>query len=471
MGSNYVINERISWRRHIKLIGNPEPPDEVSFAWEDVKAMFNGGSRKRAMAAGLSSTSRSHASNQEFMKRQSINSSSPESNHSLTPNTTMSDSLSPKSTSSAAPTYFPLIPLPNKCYSMPPSAPFTPNPTIPSSPMKTLSSSSHASDFRQSFAEFMWIGSGKPPALHIPYSCLLWPRPPTSSLEFGTSEANRTKLFGNTDPNSFMFSQQQQQQQREQLWAHENFHETRDSNNNTSPTHTNHSSHTSAFKPVAKTVGSSVSPAVHHLESIAKSPDNTSPSPQPSQTNSDPEVDIIGEDVEESAPAVVVRREDIVLDLEKQNPIVNRKNKNYMMSDNEVNGSDRKRAKYESTLNRSEELNLNFLGHLSEGTVVDERSGKSSAIDMCANTALDLRNLTSLSREALEQQVRKEIVYREEMAKQMHLVRDTFCQQLDHNWRSRLSVHNKISEPEDNPMGLSFKTKSDSELGLKSLHH
>ncbi|CAG2102785.1 unnamed protein product, partial [Medioppia subpectinata] len=39
------------WRRHIKLIGNPEPPDEVSFAWEDVKAMFNGGSRKRAMAA------------------------------------------------------------------------------------------------------------------------------------------------------------------------------------------------------------------------------------------------------------------------------------------------------------------------------------------------------------------------------------------------------------------------------------
>ena len=33
------------WRRHINLTGTP--PDQVLFAWEDVKAMFNGGSRKR----------------------------------------------------------------------------------------------------------------------------------------------------------------------------------------------------------------------------------------------------------------------------------------------------------------------------------------------------------------------------------------------------------------------------------------
>ncbi|CAG2175781.1 unnamed protein product, partial [Oppiella nova] len=241
-----------SWRRHIKLVGNPEPPDEVSFAWEDVKAMFNGGSRKRAMAAGLSSHSRSNGSNQEYLKRQSMNSSSPESNHSLTPNTTMSDSLSPKSTGSAAPTYFPLIPLPNKCYSLPSSAPFTANPSMQTSPMKPLSSS-HASDFRQSFAEFMWIGSGKPPALHIPYSCLLWPRPPGSSLEFGAPDANRPKLFGNSDTNALVFSQQQQQ--RDHLWSHEQgVHENRDSNNNSTPSHAHHSSHTSAFKPVAKTV-------------------------------------------------------------------------------------------------------------------------------------------------------------------------------------------------------------------------
>lgn len=38
-----------SWRRHIRLDG--DPPIEVVHAWEDVKAMFNGGTRKRLMAA------------------------------------------------------------------------------------------------------------------------------------------------------------------------------------------------------------------------------------------------------------------------------------------------------------------------------------------------------------------------------------------------------------------------------------
>ncbi|ETN62249.1 ladybird homeobox corepressor [Anopheles darlingi] len=34
-----------SWRRHLKLQGNP--PEKIIYAWEDVKAMFNGGTRKR----------------------------------------------------------------------------------------------------------------------------------------------------------------------------------------------------------------------------------------------------------------------------------------------------------------------------------------------------------------------------------------------------------------------------------------
>ncbi|XP_054600162.2 SKI family transcriptional corepressor 2 isoform X1 [Nothobranchius furzeri] len=37
-----------SWRRHLKL-SDKHPPDELIYAWEDVKAMFNGGSRKRAL--------------------------------------------------------------------------------------------------------------------------------------------------------------------------------------------------------------------------------------------------------------------------------------------------------------------------------------------------------------------------------------------------------------------------------------
>ncbi|KAK1800554.1 hypothetical protein P4O66_005776, partial [Electrophorus voltai] len=37
-----------SWRRHLKLT-DKSPADDLVFAWEDVKAMFNGGSRKRAL--------------------------------------------------------------------------------------------------------------------------------------------------------------------------------------------------------------------------------------------------------------------------------------------------------------------------------------------------------------------------------------------------------------------------------------
>lgn len=44
-----------SWRRHMKLTGNP--PDEITHAWEDVKAMFNGGTRKRLIHSSPSSRS------------------------------------------------------------------------------------------------------------------------------------------------------------------------------------------------------------------------------------------------------------------------------------------------------------------------------------------------------------------------------------------------------------------------------
>uniref|UniRef100_A0A182MA21 c-SKI SMAD4-binding domain-containing protein n=1 Tax=Anopheles culicifacies TaxID=139723 RepID=A0A182MA21_9DIPT len=50
-----------SWRRHLKLQGSP--PEKIIHAWEDVKAMFNGGTRKRYILStarkysGVTSTS------------------------------------------------------------------------------------------------------------------------------------------------------------------------------------------------------------------------------------------------------------------------------------------------------------------------------------------------------------------------------------------------------------------------------
>ncbi|XP_074472944.1 SKI family transcriptional corepressor 2 isoform X5 [Sebastes fasciatus] len=48
-----------SWRRHLKL-SDKQPPDELAFAWEDVKAMFNGGSRKRALPSSSHCSSMGH---------------------------------------------------------------------------------------------------------------------------------------------------------------------------------------------------------------------------------------------------------------------------------------------------------------------------------------------------------------------------------------------------------------------------
>ncbi|XP_072291756.1 SKI family transcriptional corepressor 1 homolog-B isoform X2 [Eucyclogobius newberryi] len=45
-----------SWRRHLKLSDKTSPTD-VAHAWEDVKAMFNGGSRKRTLPSSCSQSS------------------------------------------------------------------------------------------------------------------------------------------------------------------------------------------------------------------------------------------------------------------------------------------------------------------------------------------------------------------------------------------------------------------------------
>jgi hypothetical protein len=53
-----------SWRRHLKLCCDSD--DEISHIWEDVKAMFNGGSRKRGLARHMSPSSSSSSSSHKI---------------------------------------------------------------------------------------------------------------------------------------------------------------------------------------------------------------------------------------------------------------------------------------------------------------------------------------------------------------------------------------------------------------------
>ncbi|XP_062405474.1 SKI family transcriptional corepressor 1a isoform X2 [Sardina pilchardus] len=62
-----------SWRRHLKLT-DKSSSDDVSHAWEDVKAMFNGGSRKRTMplsGSEMSSSLKSHAASSNITQTSS----------------------------------------------------------------------------------------------------------------------------------------------------------------------------------------------------------------------------------------------------------------------------------------------------------------------------------------------------------------------------------------------------------------
>lgn len=59
-----------SWRRHLKLSGETEISTDLVYAWEDVKAMFNGGSRKRGYGTGSTpSSSCSRSSTPQVSKR------------------------------------------------------------------------------------------------------------------------------------------------------------------------------------------------------------------------------------------------------------------------------------------------------------------------------------------------------------------------------------------------------------------
>ncbi|CAH1796215.1 unnamed protein product [Owenia fusiformis] len=63
-----------SWRRHLKL--DNDPSDEMEHAWEDVKAMFNGGSRKRLISSNANSKTNNinvrPGNPQESQKRQRL---------------------------------------------------------------------------------------------------------------------------------------------------------------------------------------------------------------------------------------------------------------------------------------------------------------------------------------------------------------------------------------------------------------
>eukprot|EP00064_Thunnus_orientalis_P022882 superscaffoldBa00008128_g23103 len=101
-----------SWRRHLKLT-EKKPSEDINHAWEDVKAMFNGGSRKRTLpmsGSGMSSSMKSQASSSL------VQTSSPEIPH-KTLRRDEDQGNNNLSLASSARSY-PVIPVPSKSFGM-----------------------------------------------------------------------------------------------------------------------------------------------------------------------------------------------------------------------------------------------------------------------------------------------------------------------------------------------------------------
>ncbi|XP_047435747.1 SKI family transcriptional corepressor 1 homolog-B-like isoform X3 [Mugil cephalus] len=101
-----------SWRRHLKLT-EKKPADDINHAWEDVKAMFNGGSRKRTLpmtGSGMSSSMKSQTSSSQAQTR------SPEIPH-KTLRCDDEQGNNNLSLASGARSY-PVIPVPSKSFGM-----------------------------------------------------------------------------------------------------------------------------------------------------------------------------------------------------------------------------------------------------------------------------------------------------------------------------------------------------------------
>ncbi|XP_046901645.1 SKI family transcriptional corepressor 2 [Hypomesus transpacificus] len=176
-----------SWRRHLKL-SDKTPPDDLAFAWEDVKAMFNGGSRKRALPSshcapmgqmkGMGSVLPHMMSSPELgsQKRGRF-----EEDEDLDVN-----SLSPRK----APRSYPLIPVPSKSFGMlhkfPPTSLFPSPysfPTFGLCPQKKDDSEAPNSQKPAGLSGLLW--PGRKDTFYPPF-CMFWPPRATGGIPVPT---------------------------------------------------------------------------------------------------------------------------------------------------------------------------------------------------------------------------------------------------------------------------------------------
>nr|XP_037271872.1 SKI family transcriptional corepressor 1-like [Rhipicephalus microplus] len=431
-----------SWRRHIKLSGTP--PEDVSYAWEDVKAMFNGGSRRRVAVSSSSSSSSSSSASKRAR-------SSAGDRDALQP---------PKPQPVAAPPapYFPVLPL----SSGGPAALFPP-------PLLCLSGSKATGGGTPVFGDYVWMGGGSAK----PYGAL-WPPPPPGPPRLLAAEPSFASLAADDAPPALLGGL----------------------GGGSAPL-----SYASAFRPVAGTAvgrvarsptlrpstpacdtttdpsraasgatgaaaGSEASDGARSEDEdedsfhgevdvtdtssddgralvAAAAPAHTSSSPPPSPAASEaaPEsrADAGRTPVPDTSDAGFANKQDEETnkrDAEPENAVTS------------VVQLIKEECRKRDALEASSYSEAQTFDHPLDPSSIFTLS-KDELRDVLLREAQARKKVERefrLMRETFEEQVQKEVAYREELAKQLQVVRDALCQELDQERKARFAVQAKLKE-------------------------
>ncbi|XP_042631241.1 SKI family transcriptional corepressor 1 homolog-B-like isoform X3 [Cyprinus carpio] len=510
-----------SWRRHLKLT-DKNSPDDVSHAWEDVKAMFNGGSRKRTLPVGGSDSSSSLSAQAPRGQTQGEPSEVP--HKTLRCEDDRGNVTMPSSIRS-----YPVIPVPSKSFGMlqkiPP--PLFPHPygfpafglcqkkddgVVMGEPNKTNLSGvfwPSAKDSAYPSFPMFWPTTG---SLAMPTYHHAQPKPPsdvlcTRHIELDVSEQSdrststpKDSLLDNERCSSTQSTRNEEDKSGDESRSIEGM-----------PATPRKISYISAFRPVVKDV-----------ESIAKLYGNRGPYSGPrsgymspdflSESSSyrsvspdvdsvdDPDVDVESHKVHEdeelsvddrrSPHGLTVAQSDGVKGQDQDNRQMHTLSDLHTTNSSETRSSDLESHGNKHTtrfevyaLERDEhvhQMSTSYFGstttcqrepsvkdvheeepsstveetdprnHQDQTNINEERlkephdDEESLRKDTGSRVSLVEKNIENMAKDSFQDQMKRELSYREEMVQQLQIVRDTLCSELDHERETRYAIQQKL---------------------------
>ncbi|CAC5412235.1 SKI family transcriptional corepressor 1,SKI family transcriptional corepressor 1 homolog-B,SKI family transcriptional corepressor 2 [Mytilus coruscus] len=383
-----------SWRRHLKLVDFDA--DDVVHAWEDVKAMFNGGSRKRLLSTAIRGQSQSQTNHsQSSVKKPRANVSSGDNIESC------QNSYPP----------FPFLSVPGKSY---PISPFNHSPPF------GIGLHLNKDNFDAKTSTGFQTGWGLPS--FMPSYGMMW--------NHGLINPSRLPVSNNNCYSLKITNNDETRQTCEREHGSP-------SSSESSPSFCDKNERFSAFRPVGRNV------------TCRSTPDSTKTDDKVSCDEENDEINITDEILEtesdEKAESLPIQRET------KKGPI----SPGFISFGGQSSSEQDKEKKDLSDVSTTSEKGADKIPPKTEQnkTEADLPSEKKQdiseqALDLCCKSSLhqSAENVVQLSKEDLQDQLKKEMDLRRQIEKEIMDIKDALSHELLQERHVRLTLHQKLKE-------------------------